>query len=351
MKKILYVGWIGFNNLGDELMWHVFRDLAQKHLDPLQAEVIPSLPKIDLKNLSPYDTVVLGGGSLLIPGYLDVVHQAVQLKKNVVVWGSGYDSQEPVRLDDKGAFSLPPVQPNERMRQMLDEIGEHASFFGIRGPLTYQYLQQLGVSAKPTISGDPGMLLLPPTPAEANHQDGKSIIGINWGTSYNRIYGKNEAVVEEALAEAAKALIKDGHHIYLFAMWGPDREAIKRLYKKIDAPDHTTLDLALHDHVEMMKRISGFQATINFKLHANVISAAAGVPFVCLAYRFKCMDFACSLNVPETIIPTDHAQIQQQILSRTRQVLQNRDTLVAKIKEQQNTIKQELEQPFLQQLL
>ncbi|WP_235827903.1 polysaccharide pyruvyl transferase family protein [Brevibacillus migulae] len=351
MKKILYVGWIGFNNLGDELMWHVFRDLAEKHLDPAQAEVIPSLPKIDLKNLNPYDTVVLGGGSLLIPGYVDVVHKAVQLKKNVVIWGSGYDSLEPVTLDENGAFSLPPVQPNERMRHMLDEIGEHASFFGIRGPLTYQYLQQLGVRAKPIISGDPGMLLLPQTPVEAIDLAGKSIIGINWGTSYNRIYGKNEAVVEEALTEAAKALIKDGHHIYLFAMWGPDREAIKRLYKKIAAPDHTTLDLTLHNHVELMKRISGFQATINFKLHANVISAAAGVPFVCLAYRFKCLDFACSLGAPETIVSTDHAQLQQEILTRTQEVLQNRDTLAAKIKAQQKAIMQELEQPFLQQLL
>jgi len=29
MKKVLYVGWIGFGNLGDELLWHVFKELSE----------------------------------------------------------------------------------------------------------------------------------------------------------------------------------------------------------------------------------------------------------------------------------------------------------------------------------
>lgn len=79
MRKILYVGWIGFNNLGDELMWRVFEQLSRKHLDVQQFQVIPSLPGVDLVDLSPYDTIVLGGGSLLVPGYVDVAHRAARV--------------------------------------------------------------------------------------------------------------------------------------------------------------------------------------------------------------------------------------------------------------------------------
>ena len=81
MKKVLYIGWLGFNNLGDELMWEMFRELSEKYLDPTKYQVIPSLPGVNLKDLSPYDVVVLGGGSLIIPGYIDLLHQAVKERK------------------------------------------------------------------------------------------------------------------------------------------------------------------------------------------------------------------------------------------------------------------------------
>lgn len=83
-------------------MWKAFEQLAHELLDPQKVQIIPSLPGVDLQDLSPYDTVVIGGGSLLVPGYVDVAYRAVQQKKQLLIWGSGYDTQEPVRLDAAG---------------------------------------------------------------------------------------------------------------------------------------------------------------------------------------------------------------------------------------------------------
>ena len=352
MKKILYVGWIGFQNLGDELMWKVFEGLAETYLDPGRYRVIPSLPGVDLKDVRPYDTVVLGGGSLLVPGYVDVAHRAVQEQKNLIIWGSGYDSQAPLPSGFAGKLLPGQLRESEKMCQMLQEIGSHASFFGVRGPLTEQILRQSGVAGKLFVSGDSGMLLrLPSGDGEREKDTGKRpLIGINWGTSYNRIYGKSEACVEDALAETAKALIAEGYDLYLFTMWGPDREAIKRLYAKIGQPERTVLDLELHGHSELMKRISRCQATINFKLHANVLSAAAGVPFVCLAYRFKCLDFAYSLELPELVAMTDDPQLSQQIAASTQIALTKREVIREKLAAAQREMTSRLELPFLQEM-
>jgi len=347
MKKVLYVGWIGFNNLGDELMWNVFEQLSRRYLDPRQVQVIPSLPGVDLVDLSPYDTVVLGGGSLLVPGYVDVAHRAVQQGKKLLVWGSGYDTQVPVSLDSQGRLFSPELGESERMRQMLRDIAQHAAFFGVRGPLTCQYVQAAGVTKKLQMSGDPGMLLLPDWEREAAGKEGPPVIGINWGTSYNRIYGKDETAVEDALAAAARQLVADGYHLYLYTMWGPDREANKRLYQKIAKPDRTTLDLAVHHHRDLMRLLTRMEATINFKLHANVLSAACNIPFVCLAYRFKCFDFAHSLAVPELAVSTGEPDLCQRILSRAKYAVEFKDVIREQMTAAQQQMIRKLEEPFV----
>lgn len=351
VRKILYVGWIGFNNLGDELMWKVFEQLSHKHLDANQAQVIPSLPGVDLVDLSPYDTVVLGGGSLLVPGYANVAHRAVQQQKRLLVWGSGYDTQQPVQIDSAGRLLESRFGESDKMRQMLREIGRHATFFGVRGPLTYQYLQAAGVEGRLAVSGDPGMLLLPLLTDESPARNQEPVIGINWGTSYNRIYGKNEATVEDALATAARQLIEDGCKLYIYTMWGPDREANKRLCQKIGVPHKTTLDLDVHSHTELMRRLQKMDATINFKLHANVLSAACGVPFVCLGYRFKCFDFTHSLDVSELTVATDEQDLGTRLLNRVRYALEYREAIRHNMAIRQQQMIRCLEEPFLQGLL
>src|SRR5213593_3790455 len=58
-------------------------------------------------------------------------------------------------------------------------------------------------------------------------------------------------------------------------------------------------DIALY---QAIKRTNA-HLVIGEKLHATVLSAAAGTPFVSLAYQPKCLDFAKSLGMEQLLVP------------------------------------------------
>ncbi|SUA98874.1 Uncharacterised protein [Paenibacillus thiaminolyticus] len=64
----------------------MFEQLAKLHLSPEEYLIIPSIPGVDIKDMTKYDMIVMGGGSLLIPGYLNILHDAVRQQKRVIIW-------------------------------------------------------------------------------------------------------------------------------------------------------------------------------------------------------------------------------------------------------------------------
>ncbi|TYP73950.1 polysaccharide pyruvyl transferase family protein [Paenibacillus methanolicus] len=358
MRNVLYLGWIGFNNLGDEWMWEMFRDMAAAELDPAEYRIVPSLPSVDWKNVAAYDSVVLGGGSLIIPGYVELLHRAMELGKKTVIWGSGHDRLNRLLPGEGGAVVSDAAKESDDYRRKLDEIVAYSGYTGVRGPWTLRYLSELGVRTEGVdISGDSAMLMAAPEPllpeaAEANAtQAAVRRIGINWGTSYNRIYGGSEAYVEDALAEAAKALIAQGFDIYLYSVWGPDREALLRLYGKIGIPEKTVLDTNVYGAEQYVKLLQTFEATLNFKLHANLLSAVAGVPFGCIGYRFKSFDLLCGLGLPERIVAADDSKLAARLAELALVSSQERARLAGLLAGKKQETRDSLIRPFREGLL
>nr|WP_277344888.1 polysaccharide pyruvyl transferase family protein [Paenibacillus thiaminolyticus] len=187
--------------MGDEWMRAMFERLAKLHLSPEEYLIIPSIPGVDIKDMTKYDTIVMGGGSLLIPDYLDILHDAVRQQKRVIIWGSGHDRLHPFSFGS----SAPPE--SKELCLKVKEVVDHAVYCGVRGPWTFEYMRQMDVAMdRVTVSGDPAMLSSLPASEADGEQTGERWIGINWGTSYNRIYGKDEAYVENQLASAARFL-------------------------------------------------------------------------------------------------------------------------------------------------
>lgn len=354
MRKVLYLGWIGFNNLGDEWMWEMFKAMADAHLDTDEYSVIPSLPSVEWKKISEYDTLVLGGGSLIVPGYVELVHEALELGKTIIIWGSGHDRLH--KWDTSAAHGV--LKPetaveSEAYRQKLKAIMEHSVYCGVRGPWTKDYMASLGALPKHlVISGDSAMLmnaLKPSSAAQSAMTDllGRSgTIGINWGTSYNRIYGGNEEKLEDALAEAGRALLALGYKLHLYAVWGPDGEALKRLYRKLGQDERVTIDPKVYSAEDYVKLLAGFEATINFKLHANLLSAAANVPFVCIGYRFKSFDFMHGLDLADWIIASGNPHMSAKLVERVLAAAAGREEYLNKLCEGRRSTYQSLVTPF-----
>jgi Uncharacterized conserved protein len=358
MRKVLYLGWIGFNNLGDEWMWEMFKTMAEAHLKEERYQVIPSLPQVEWKKVSEYDTVVLGGGSLIVPGYVDLVHEALELGKNIVIWGSGHDRLHKWASLPDGQLRPEAAAESAAYRLKLKEIMEHGAYCGVRGPWTKDYIESLGALPNHiAISGDSAMLMnalkpisAPALQTAANIQRQYRTIGINWGTSYNRIYGGNEERVEDALAETGRALLALGYRLHLYSLWGPDKEALARLYNKLGQDERVSFDPKVYPAADYVQLLTGFEATINFKLHANLLSAAANVPFVCIGYRFKSFDLMHGLDLTDWIAASDDPQLAQKLTEKVQAAAAWREDYISKLEEGRQAAYQSLVTPFRERL-
>ncbi|NIK71864.1 MULTISPECIES: polysaccharide pyruvyl transferase family protein [unclassified Paenibacillus] len=356
MRKVLYLGWIGFNNLGDEWMWEMFKTLADTHLKEEEYQVIPSLPAVEWKKVSQYDTIVLGGGSLLVPGYVELVHEAFELGKTIVIWGSGHDRLHKwiPTLDERPKPEA--AMESETYRQKLKEILEHSVYCGVRGPWTRDYIESLGARPKHLeISGDSAMLMNALKPltdkrlSEGPRGDIRTI-GINWGTSYNRIYGGNEGKAEDQLAETGRSLLALGYKLHLYSVWGPDEKALASLYRKLGQDERITFDSKVYSAADYVRLLSGFEATINLKLHANLLSAAANVPFVCIGYRFKSFDLMNGLDLSDWIVASDDPQLASKLTQKAQAAMAWREGYASKLEKGRQAAYQSLVKPFQEKL-
>lgn len=296
-RRVLYIGWVGFGNHGDDICRDVFmqRFGAAVRQCGIDLDVIALYPsrfdEFTLARINP-DLVVLGAGSLFELVYLRPLSLAQQAGIPTAIWGSGYDStaEEPEIPHDL-AYAI---------RQVVAE----SQVVGVRGPYTVRALESVGaVREDLLVTGDPG-LLWSPDPLDTLEPGSGSVpqLAVNWGTAYDNVLGKNEQRVAAALAEVLRDAAAN-FRLLLYPMWHRDIEPCLALANSIGWPDRVRVMTEVPSPQELQKiyRLSLF--SINMKLHASIFSAALGCPFISLAYRWKCMDFAESVACGDLAIP------------------------------------------------
>lgn len=146
-------------------------------------------------------------------GYINVLHRVLLKGKKVMILGSGYDDL----LDDSfihriETTKVPAYIYSDEIEEKLNNIANNTEFFWVRGPLTYKILQKSNINMnKIIISGDSGFLLEPSSadsiPPNLKFSLKDKYIGVNFSTSFNNIYGKNESKILNDMIVVYKALI------------------------------------------------------------------------------------------------------------------------------------------------
>lgn len=309
-------------------MYDNFVKLA-KHIYGESCFVKGILPSEKHDYFNYYDLICLGGGSILLEGYINILHRALMKRKKIMVWGSGYDDLlDDTFIDRIENTHTPAYIYSDEIEEKLNDIATNAEFFGVRGPLTYKILQRSNINMdKIIISGDPGFLLEPSSfnsiPPNLQFSLKDNYIGINWGTSFNKIYGKSESKVLNDLIVVCKGLINQGYKLYLYHMWNKDLDSLMKLYKGINVNDKVKLDLTIRNAEVTAAILKNCLFTINFKLHANIISAVSNTPPICLGYRLKSHDLMKSINCPELNITTDDKNLISSIMSKVTYINNN----------------------------
>ncbi|MGL4911406.1 MAG: polysaccharide pyruvyl transferase family protein [Romboutsia sp.] len=355
MHKIIYIGCVDNENVGEKLMLESFINLFNRYLDSTKYLLKVSNPDNDLFCIDEYDSIVLGGGALLIDKYIDILYSAVVRNKNILVWGCGYDLADKNLLHLIEHSKMPPYLYSYLGEEKLQDIIRHSNYFGVRGPLTYKLLQKTVIdSSKVFISGDPGFLLEPKnietnSPIEKFSPNDK-IIAINWGTTLNKMYGDDETTIENTLVSICNSLIDSGYKIYIYPLENKDINPCTNLCNKIKNDDFVALDDSIRSGGQLLNILSKCYFSINLKLHANIISAVSSTPFICLGHRFECFDFVKSINCEDLLVSTDSESFECDILAISEYIHQNYPIVARKIFNNVKDFKNILETPFKEDL-
>ncbi len=324
IKNILYLGWLGQGNVGDDVLFELFKTLFYKYSTLHQKNIAVNIDTFHQDrryqmSLNSYDLIVLGGGSLIHLAYwINICKEAMHLNIPVVSWGSGIDGYY------KNDHEI--TEKAESMKQ-FKSFYENIDYLSVRGPLSKKIVEKIGVKNEIHEVGDPVLLYVDETYGDKmDNTNNNKLILINWGTSYNSIFGNNEENVENELVKVIHELLAKGYKVKVYPIWTEDILAVQKLTAKV-ADKRCEAQTVVYDAKGTQKVIQDSFLTINMKLHANILSASANKPFISLAYRGKCFDFSHTVQCLDYTIATDQLTASK-IIQLVTDINKNYDVIV-----------------------
>ncbi len=328
IKNILYLGWLGEGNVGDDMLFELFKNMLYKYTTlernniSFTIDTYPIVENYEV-NVSTYDLIVLGGGSLIhLLYWLNICEEAIGKGIPVVSWGTGYDEQ--YKIED---FESITISNGDLSR--YQSIYDAFSYLSVRGPFTKNMLRNIGVKRTIHEIGDPALFYASEMLGDTfKTTDSKEVI-VNWGTSYNHIFGNDELLVEDELVKVIHQLLDRGYKITIYPIWTEDRIAVKRLASKVNRPNCSYYSI-VYDARTLLKVIQNCYFSINVKLHANVLAASVNKPFISLAYRGKCFDFAKTVQCLDYALATDEVT-STRVLDLVEGIIVNYSNIMTRI--------------------
>lgn len=177
---------------------------------------------------------------------------------------------------------------------------DSALHVSVRGPDSVANLRELGYAGPVEIIGDPALSLRPS--ADASRVAGRVVVCPVW-TSGN-LHGGSDEIVFAELATQIGRLRGDGHEVVLLSAFPEDDRWIIRLMREAGHPDLPYVD-GYRDVDDTLRLLASADLVVAERLHAAILAAAAGTPFVALEYRPKVRDFTRSVDQEDATLRTD----------------------------------------------
>jgi len=302
-----YIGWAGHHNLGDEVMLDAVREL---------------LPWADVETGGdPGQLLILGGGTLINrSSYLKQVTDRDSPRTERVVIGTGVANPD---------FWGEQEDPQRWVRWLSS-----CAYVGVRGPYSYKRLRSWGMKGDLEVSGDSALLLERP---DVGRVTGRVVIAPAW--TKGNLWGGSDEIVVDAVARAVAGWRAEGREVIALASSPDDDGQILQIGERAGGVLLPFVQGYL-DQAKAIETIASADVVVGERLHACVIAAAMGTPFVPIEYRPKLRDFAASVGVEELVIRSD--ELTQGLLTEhvssaieagangaTQQVLRYRERLRA----------------------
>lgn len=276
-----YVGWLGHDNLGDEAMYQAIQGLLSSscNLIPYRDGRQENLLRwLGLSGSRFFDMALVGGGTLVNPGFWPPVEALARQGTPLVMFGTGAGSSG---FGQTPRVSLAP----------WSTIAKSFVAVGVRGPLSQQSLYELGFEEVEVI-GDPALSLALsnlPTPTRPAR------VVVNLAGEPAR-----ELLVE--LAGLLAELACEGAELVGAALSFRDIEAFDRFFETEGAPSFPIVTIT-REPARYIRLVSGASVVVAVRLHAAILACCAGTPSLLFSYRQKCEDFMASMGLTEYLLP------------------------------------------------
>jgi len=268
-----YIGWTGHDNLGDEALLEAI-ELA--------------MPWADLNVWGePKNLLVLGGGTLIG-------------RKTFLNWLAERNSPRLERAAFGTGVAVPEFGGSESDSKRWVDYLESCAFVGLRGPDSLKRLRDWGFDGDATVIGDPALLFKRPDAIESHA--GTVMVAPVWAR--DELWGRSDEAVFSHLTDWVKRWLKEGRRVSLLSCHPDDDRPILQIVQQVGlegveyVPGYTNRTAAL-------SAIASAEVVYGERLHACVLAAAVGTPFVALEYRPKLRDFASSIGSEHLVMRTD----------------------------------------------
>jgi polysaccharide pyruvyl transferase WcaK-like protein len=285
-----YTGWLGYGNLGDELMldvvarcfptekfvWH--RDFGSR----IVTKAIGS---------KHHNLAMLGGGTQ-IGETSPMLHfkKALARSRSGLVFGTGVtpsvDGPVPLWL--------------KQWAQVLAPL----PFVGVRGEESAATLRRVGVNAQ--IIGDLVFFL---AKQKGFWRPQPKLVGLNIGQSYGQMYG-DESQIQSVVVQFIQRMVADGNEVEFFCVWPEDLAVTLRVAGQAGVIN-PTVHKHYHDAHAFMASVKHMTSFVGIKLHAVALALCAGVPSIMIEYRPKCRELMKTLDLESFTIRSDEISAEK----------------------------------------
>ena len=338
-RNIVYVGFVGEKNIGDEAIYTASKKLFSQHT------LIPyyQKPKSEI--------MLIGGGTMLPEAITENEYRGHNFTEMTRSYGIGVGVQHPSYYNRrKGKIDISHTlgQRDIDLDLILNKLGFVGSgfrrlnsifgdpmnvsgkyitkleyrqienygfdFLGVRGPLTQSVISET-TEQDSKVVGDTALYLEPDE--YVNKETNRIAVCL-------RGPGGNWSDYEDNLDELIRVCnsFSDDYTFVLLPFYPPDQELHQELNQRIQnsvlKDFYTNTDLT-----GLLNEISSTDLMVGEKLHANVLSASCHVPMISLQYKPKNLDFMSSINLENlNVTPDQGGGLNFKTVSNLRFIIQ-----------------------------
>nr|WP_240895217.1 polysaccharide pyruvyl transferase family protein [Kineococcus siccus] len=309
---VAYLGFAGQRNIGDDAIldaherWTVgarVRQLPVHHVPEVLRRSGPPARALP---------VLVGGGTLIgRDDWLRRVqdYQGAGWASTWAVLGAGVEDPE---------FSGRHVHASwDGLRRWAEVLPGLFGDVTVRGPLSQATLREVGLESR--VVGDPALLFAEaPRPGAPVEED---VVAISVAVPED-VWGGRPQDAVDALAGAARRLVREGRRVRLVALHPADVAPSRVVARAVERPGAVEVRTPATT-VELLDDLRGCGAVVGQRLHAVVLASAVSVPSLAIEYRPKCLDFQRSIGRGDWTVST-RGITADAVVERTLELLADR---------------------------